>query len=49
MKELRHLDKIRLNIEPQVRVQPDVDLLPDRLGLALADERLIPQRQQALY
>ena len=43
------LRKRYVNIESQVRVQPDVDLLPDRLGLALADERLIPQRQQALY
>ena len=30
--------KQEVNIESQVRVQPDVDLLPDRLGLALADE-----------
>ena len=35
--------------EPQVRVLPDVDLLPDGLRLALADERLIPQRQQVLH
>ena len=38
-----------MNIESQVRVQPDVDLLPDRLGLALADECLIPQRQQEIH
>ena len=27
-----------INIESQVIVQPNVDLLPDGLGLALADE-----------
>ena len=39
MKELvKTLRKNEVNIEPQVRVQPDVDLLLDGLGLALADE-----------
>ena len=46
MKELR---KQYLKIESQIRVQPDVDLLPDRLGLALADECFIPQRQQVIH
>ena len=46
---VKYLGRTKLIIEPQVRVQPDVVLLPDGLGLALADERLIPQRKHVSH